>query len=199
MAFDWRPFFTSTQRLIDHAEGVFGLYHDSLQGMWRFHDMVEGIVAGEVESGLSREQALGFTLAHGDGDPQPQNLLHFSTLGETLERTRHGGTNELVLGQMCLVSIYAFWEVRTRNELAEVLGISLDGVRSDLFGDIRLLRHMLLHRAGKADGSANRLKILKWCSPGELIVVDRPRLREVINRIRDFPDGLHTPGFDPHR
>lgn len=199
MAFDWRPFFGSTQRLIDHAESVFGLYHDSLQGLLRFHDLVEGIVDREVKSGVSREKALMTPIAHADGEPTPANFLHASTLGQTLERVREGGANELALGQMCLVSIYAYWEVRTRNELAEILGIPITDVRSNLFGDIRLLRHMLLHRAGHADDDARKLKVLKWCEPGDHIVVNRTRLREVIGRIRDFPDGLHTPGFDPRR
>jgi hypothetical protein len=72
-----------------------------------------------------------------------------------------------------------------------------DNVQSDLFGDINKMRNVILHASGIMDQRARSMKVLKWFSVGDRVIVDREKLHQVILLIRQFPDGLHTPGYDP--
>src|SRR6202012_4534258 len=94
--------------------------------------------------------------------PEAGTELHRSTLGESLERVAPHGPNERFLGNMCLVSIFSFWEHRTRSLIASALLIPDASVKSNLFGDIRYLRHCLLHCGGIADNRVAGAKVLKW-------------------------------------
>ncbi|CTP86301.1 hypothetical protein XTPLMG728_1172 [Xanthomonas translucens pv. poae] len=187
----------SVDALLSHAEQTYGLFHDSAQGWRRLSDLFESLVQQEMAKGMPREQALKSPLIHGKGEPGSGEALHFSNLGERLAACAHGGQNEITLSNLCLISIYSFWEDRTRNEIAKTLGMDKDNVQSDLFGDINKMRNVILHASGIMDQRARSMKVLKWFSVGDRVIVDREKLHQVILLIRQFPDGLHTPGYDP--
>lgn len=195
---DIGAFVRSIHELLRHAESTFGLFHDAAQGALAFGRSLEELVRYEVDRGLTRADALNAKLTHGTGNPAEGGMaLHTSTLGEAIERNQPHGSNERFLGSMCLVSIYGFWDSGTRSEIARALCIEHNSVKSDLFGDIRTLRHLLLHAGGVADNTVAKCKVLKWFEPGESVIIDRDKLCEVVEHIRAFPEGLHTPGFNP--
>lgn len=100
---------------------------------------------------------------------------------------------------MCVVALYTFWELRSRHRISESLEIPLNNVRSDLFGDLRWLRHAILHKRGRASGEVEKAKVLIWFKTGDEIAVDRQKLKQIVEAIRSFPDGLVTEGFDPSK
>lgn len=198
MGFNPLPFFTAIQEIKVDAETTFGLFHDTAQGWIRLSSMLEGLVSMEMRTKrITREQALNAVVIHGQGEPETGIPLHESTLGEAIKRASPHGPNEILLGNMCLVSIYTFWDVRGRSEIAKALGIENAGVSCDLYGDLRHIRHMLIHNGGYADKKADSLKLLRWYKPGDRIVTTRQRLHEIVEAIRTLPQGLRTEGFDP--
>lgn len=183
--------------LLVHVEQSYGLFHDCVQGLHRMSELFEGLIQQEIARGMPREQALISRLIHGKGTPEDGQALHMSTLGERLVACAKGGQNEVALSNLCLISIYSFWEDRARKEIANALGLETSAVQSDLFGDIGKMRNVILHANGVMDERARSLKVLKWFSPGDTVLVDREKLHQVISLIRQFPEGLHTSGYDP--
>ena len=185
--------------LLVHVEQTYGLFHDSVQGWHRLSELFEGLVKQEMAKGMPREQALKSTLIHGKGTPEVGEALHLSTLGDRLNACASGGQNEITLSNLCLISIYSHWEDRARNEIAKALRIDGNSVQSDLFGDIAKMRNAILHAGGVIGASARALKVLKWFSSGDRVLINREKLHDVIKLIRQFPEGLYTPGYDPSK
>lgn len=187
-------------KLVAHVEDVYGMFHDAIQGWGKLKDLYEDCVAQEMARGLPRERALQSQLIHGKGNPDVDGeALHMSTLGERIEACSTAGANEFTLSNLCLVSIYSHWEDRTRGDIAKTLEIDKNNVQSDMFGDIAKMRNAVLHAGGVMDGRARSLKVLKWYQPGDKVLVTRDRLHEVIEHIRNLPDDLRTPGYQPEQ
>lgn len=126
--------------------------------------------------------------AYGEGDPNVAmpNIFHYSTQKEYKQRNSEDGRNYQFIGNMCLITIYQYWEDFYRSELAKSFSIDKDDLKSDLFGDIRLIWHSIIHHKSIALEEINRCKLLKWFSPGENIFIDKEKLLEVINNIQHF-------------
>ena len=58
------------------------------------------------------------------------------------------------------------------------------------------LRNSLLHAGGRVETS-KPFEALQWFKQGDVVVLNPDRFHEIMDRLRAFPDGLHTPGFDP--
>lgn len=188
----------AADELARHVEGTYGLFHDAAQGWLAISKTLQQLVELEMQRGMSRNQALLSPLIHGKGNPHDGGVaLYESTLGEGISRCAPHGPNEQFLGNMCLVSIYSFWEDKTRGRIADALGITKDDVQSGLFSELAKLRHLILHAGGRADDRVKRFEVLKWFAPGDSIVIDREKLHEVVQLIRRFPDGLKTNGYVP--
>lgn len=194
-----RAFFEAVQELIAYAEATFGLFHDAAAGFGHFSSQISSLVDQEIKDGVARANALSLPLIYKDGEPVSGTPLHRSTLGEVIDRCAPHGPNESFLGNMCVVSLYTFWELESRHRISEALEIPLNNVKSDLFGDLRWLRHAVLHKHGRASIEVENSKVLKWFKSGDKIVIDRERLKQVVTQIRSFPDGLITDGFDPFK
>lgn len=179
-----------------HVEATCGLFMDSVRGWEQLSRMLEGLVETQVAKGMSREQGLKSPLIHGVDEPTPENVRHVSTLGARLDACAAGGFNERALSALGVVSIYAHWEDKTRKEIADALEIELNGVRSPLFSDIRRMRNALLHAGGRID-DAKPFEVLQWFKQGDVVVLNPDRFHEVMRRLRAFPEGLHTPSWNP--
>jgi hypothetical protein len=184
--------------LAGHVEMTYGMFMDSLRGWGELVKLLEHAVEDNVAQGKPREAVLAATLIHGDGKYEDGKFLHRSPIGERIAACRIGGANEGALSSLCLVSIYAFWEDNTRGAIARALSVKLDEVKSPLFGDIRVMRHSILHMGGVMDRrGANALQVLKWFREGQRIVLTQAHFHEMVVKLRDFPTGLHTPTYNP--
>ena len=136
--------FESVQELIAYADSTFGLFHDAAAGFGSFSSQISALVAKEVESGATQTKALNLPLIYNEGEPLSTTTpLHRSTLGQVIDRCLPHGPNEVFLGNMCVVALYTFLELRSRNRISESLEIPLNNVRSALFGNLRWLRHAI--------------------------------------------------------
>jgi hypothetical protein len=106
------------------------------------------------------------------------------TQGEWKLKISPDGTNLRIIGNMCLVMIYQYWEDRYREEIAVSKGVTKEELSSDLFGDIRYLRNSIVHNNGRAISEVDRCKLLKWFKEGEEIVIDVEKMDYLIELIK---------------
>jgi hypothetical protein len=78
-----------------------------------------------------------------------------------LEANSPGGSNEQRHARAIVVFLFTFWEEEVRPRLAEAKGTPVSEIRSDIMGDMRILRHAILHAKGVVRPEEHRrLKVL---------------------------------------
>lgn len=142
----------------------------------------------------------------GDGNPNdPTNrLLHKTTLGEFKNRNSKGGRNHVRAAQLLVVLLYAFWESAHRARIAAALGLKeATDLKIPLFGDLKLLRHDVIHHRGilRAD-TVTKLSVLRGFQEGQVIAFEDGDIEALVRRIKAAMDDLviKAGGTDPkHR
>ncbi len=184
----------STLKIMDHmaleewiagyssfVEGVIGTYFDASLGFFRVSGMIRDAQRRilEIDSDMteSRMDALSFMYSDGDPGEKSSEIHHKITQGEMKKRNSPGDRNEVFVANMAIITIYTAWEVEYRPRIVELLG---QAVTSDIMGDLRFLRHAILHKKGIADSDVVRKsRLLHWYSDGEPIVISKMQLLEL--------------------
>lgn len=66
-------------------------------------------------------------------------------MGEFRRRNRKGGPNHTRAAQLLILLMYEYWESEYRSSVAEALGKDKNDLKIPLMGDLRLLRHDVIH------------------------------------------------------
>ena len=98
------------------------------------------------------------------------------------ERTAEDGQNYIKIGNLCLAQIYQLWEDKYRNRIATDLGIDRNDLKSDIFGDIRLIRISIMHHHGIALKEIEKTKIFQWFKEGDQIYLNQEIFQDFIDR-----------------
>ncbi len=126
--------------------------------------------------------------------------------GDLKERTKHNGENVLFLGKQCVVSAYAYWEEYLRIEIGKAMGVLEQGsqnseetrkilnanVANDFWGDMKHLRHSIVHKNGIATSDMSRCKIIKWFDPGDTIELDYEKMRTIFLALGKYRNEIHS-------
>ncbi|MBK5259926.1 MAG: hypothetical protein JJE51_10055 [Thermoanaerobaculia bacterium] len=177
---------------------IFGILLDARQG---FHHLKE--VNKKLQLKLLHEVP-GATAAtldespyfYSDGPPKhhPDDLaapwLHGTTQGELKRRNLPGGVNDAFIGNMALVTLYAYWEHHYRERIASALGLQQAELKVPVLGDIRLIRNSILHHRAIALADLQRCEVPKWFRTGEPISISTDRFRQVAAQINEYLDRL---------
>ena len=100
-----------------------------------------------------------------------------------------------LLAKSLIVSIYARWDEFHRPRIAAEHLVTRKAVRSDLMGDIRLIRNCIVHANSTITDEVRSLKKLPWSIlPGTLTITNKMMntLFNHLNREHIFVD--HCPG-----
>jgi len=119
-----------------------------------------------------------------DGDPNLSGTRFTAQMrvSEAVTRVAIEGPVEVLLGAQWVAFTFAAWEHFFRRRLAAAHGVDAADILVPVFGDLRHIRHDILHHRGIATAEhAGRCDILNWFSPGNEI-----RIRG--DRIADFMD-----------
>lgn len=120
----------------------------------------------------------------GSGPPGVVPPIVVSRRSKVLEQLAVGGPVERNLSQQWVVSLYTAWDHEYRTRLADALGVTKDAVVDDLLGDLRRVRHDIVHHHGVAT-KANSGRCLMLDIPVNVpIVLDA----DVLAAIRDAFD-----------
>ena len=128
---------------------------------------------GQLANELKVEKLLLFMPAT---KTQPSPTLFTTELFEPedcLEANREGGSNEQRHARAILIFLFTYWEDEIRPRLALAKASSVNEIRSDIMGDMRILRHAILHaRSVLKPEEHGRLKVVGSMFPaGEVIFV----------------------------
>ena len=108
-------------------------------------------------------------------DPSKPDIIHNRIIRaeDYLEANREGGSNEQRHARAILIFLFTYWEDEIRPRLALAKSTSIKDIRSDIMGDMRILRHAILHAKSVLKPEEHRrLKIVdSMFPPGEVIFV----------------------------
>ena len=93
---------------------------------------------------------------------------------------------------MCVLIIYQYWEDYFRGEIAKQLGVKKDDILSDIMGDLRLLRHSIVHHGGIALKEIENCEVIKWFREGDEIFINENKLKQIIFIIKN---SIHDGNF----
>ncbi len=137
---------------LQRVNDVYGLYRDAV--------MAFPMLANDTENKLKQIPPnidltkLPFGYAENRVEMINRTARHISTAADYIQRNKIGGANHRVMANFCIVLIYAYWEYH-RNKIT----IKTDKeIQSDLMGDIKDIRHAIIHNKSVLD---KKLKILK--------------------------------------
>lgn len=200
-------------------EGLHALYLDSIVGYELLHERLEKHqdqtrdVLGEHEYAAQEFQdtcSIAYEHLGGSG----HRLVSMSPLmrqGELRRRIKPDGQNAQSLGNLLVVSAYAYWEEYLRIEIGKAKGvIAADAgnatevrdilnreVVSDFWGDLRHLRNSIVHSRGVANSDVAKCKVITWFRPGEKVVLNYQMIRALFLCMGAYRNEIHKMQFPP--
>jgi len=159
---------------IDFVNMQSGSYMDALSGYAGHYTRVERQVHRVMRPQMITTKASGdkvVVCASYEDPTKPDIVLNrIVRASDYLAANAPGGSNEQQHVRAILIFLYTFWELDIRPRLAACTGVEPEDIRSDIMGDLRILRNVILH--SKSIMRADKHKGLKKL--GELFVIDAP-------------------------
>ncbi len=170
------------------VDSIYGVYLDATHGFGLVYERILNAQqdrAARTHTSIEDQDSLPLWYGIGDPPDDPDAAaLHAVTQGECKARNIRGGDNWIFLANVCLVSIYQFWEDQFREAIAAALGKDKNELPVPVMGDIRHLRHSILHNGGTATSDVERCKVLRWFRRGERIALTADQVQTTVYEIQ---------------
>ena len=159
---------------IDFVNRQVGVYMDALAGFAGHHTRVERQVhriSRPVNSRVDNKGQKVVVWASYE-DPTKGDIIHNRIIraSDYISANSKGGSNEQQLSQAVLVFLYTYWEHEIRPRLASLKSVKSQEINSDIMGDLRILRNVILHKKGiMLPEEHKKLKNLR-----DMFIVDQP-------------------------
>lgn len=114
-----------------------------------------------------------------EGKPAQAAIL----LNDAVKASDKNGKFHDQLAKLILVNIYTEWDELYRPEMAKELKTSTKLIKSDLMGDLRLIRNCIIHNKSRISKDLEKLKVLKIYSHEELLVIPEEDLCVIMDQI----------------
>lgn len=135
---------------IDFINRQVGIYCAARDGFSKSKVIIERQVARiNFASGVkTNERGERIVMRTSVEDPSSPDVIHHRILlaDDFIAENSENGANEQQLIEYIVVFIYTFWEVEMRARLAKAKGVELNEITSDIMGDLRHMRHAVLHK-----------------------------------------------------
>lgn len=189
----------------EDVDGIYGTFLDACEGFSRVRLYMDQI---EDESKRSHEELKenrpefahmpfgGVEFSYGRIEPagSPQRFHHLNLHQVPVERIKArnsaGGENFQLIGHVCLVTLFQYWEDRYRLSFAQALTVEKNQIQVPLFGDIRRYRQAIIHNHGEATAEVETCSVLRWFTRGQRIVLSRDMFEEIIDGILAVLEGF---------
>jgi len=130
--------------LVAQVNAAYGLYLDATTG---FAANLRMIAEAQKQTGATDDSPFFYSFgAPTDGG---HVLLHQTTNSAFKGRNRDNGPNYIQLARFLIVMLFELWETGYRRPVAQAAGVQRDNLLSPVFGDLRLLRHEILHNKSR--------------------------------------------------
>ena len=174
------------RQYIDFVNNQVGVYMDALAGFAGHYTRTEikmQRIFRKEKTRLSDEGHPVFVYDQYE-DPSQQKFIHNRIIRaiDYLSNNSPGGSNEQQLSHAVIVFLFTYWEDEIRLRLAVLKDCELNEIKSDIMGDLRILRNVILHSKGIIrNDKYNELKKLN-----DMFVVDEPVLFSYVCMHRIF-------------
>ena len=137
---------------IDTVNAQVGVYMDALAGFAGHTIRVERQVSRVMKQAKKRDPGTGETtvvcVSYEDPSTPDVVLNRIVRSDDYLSMNARGGSNERQLAQSIIVFLYTTWELEIRPRLAAAMNVPLESIKSNVMGDLRHVRHAILHTKG---------------------------------------------------
>ena len=137
---------------IDFVNNQVGVYMDALAGFAGHKVRIERQVHRISKASGIRIDECGnkVVMRTSYEDPTQPDVIHNRIIRtkEYIAANDSGGTNEQQLAQALLIFIFTFWEDEIRPRLSISKRVDPKEIESDIMGDLRILRNVILHSKG---------------------------------------------------
>jgi len=178
------------EAVVDH---IYGVYLDATIGFqkareWHIrgqHELLNTLMKSHPElANIKYLDSQNFVYGKGKPSDTDSVVLHKCTQKEFKDRNDEGGTNFKFIGNMALVSLYQYWENYYREKIAEQLELDKNDLKAPIMGDIRLIRHSVIHHSGIALKDIEKCEVLTWYKEGDSIFIDKGKFEEIILHVK---------------
>lgn len=175
---------------IDFVNVQVGAYMDACSGFAKNKSVVERQVHRDVRpDGTKRgtKDAPRVMMTAVEDHAQPDVLMHRIVLvSEYIAANAVGGSNEQHHARAAITFLYAYWDEEVRPELGRALGVPANEIVSDIFGDLRLIRHAVLHNKGIiTDTAFRKLKLIgDHFMPDRLVSLPNATMHRIFSLIK---------------
>jgi hypothetical protein len=162
------------EQYIKEIDTIYGTYLDSTIGY--------GILKSKFEA-LNPDRSKSLFIGKGNPNLPETYAMHSVRFDKFFERNKERGNNFRMMSNMVVSTIYQLWEDNYRIKIAESLGIEKNDLKSDSFGDLRIIRQAIIHNNGQAISDFKKLKVFKFLSKGE-INISSDKIEIIINSLK---------------
>lgn len=138
-------------------------------------------------------ESWGDPIYYGDGPVgEVKCVAHTTTVADRIARNADTGENAIFVGNMALVAIYSYWEDNYRKHIAEIKGMVKVELISEVMGDIRNLRHAIIHNRAVANDNVAKSRVLTWFEAGDDIFINEQMFLQMISCVRAYLHELRS-------
>jgi hypothetical protein len=171
---------------IDFVNQQVGVYMDALAGFAGHYTRVERQVHRVSRPAKSNIDSAGQRVVVWASyeDPTQPDIVHNRIIrsDDYLAVNAKGGSNEQQHAKAILLFLFSYWEDEIRPRLAASKSVEVQEIRSDLMGDLRILRNVILHAKG----------MMRLDKHGDLKKLGNPSFATVLKVARALGVRLHA-------
>jgi hypothetical protein len=137
-------------------------------------------------------------------EPTRPDVIHQRIIraDEFITANSESGFNEQQVCWSIMVFIFAYWDEKIRPQIAEIRGVKKNEVEINVFGDLHVLRRMIVHNGGVLMAAEySKLKVLNGiCQPDAKISPTHDQMHTIFVAIKSAIGSLmleytaHLPG-----
>jgi hypothetical protein len=118
----------------------------------------------------------------GSGHPSENKTQSRIRLKEAVMYSEKDGVFSDTLAKSMIIAIYTEWDETFRQKIGAEVGVESKHVMCDLMGDLRFIRHWLVHNKSIVDKNYTKFKVLHWhLQQGQKLKVSNEMFSEIID------------------
>ena len=173
------------REFIDFVNYQVSVYMDALAGFAGNKTRIEFQVARVLRKTQQRKDGDGVNVMVWSSfeDPGSPDVIHnrITRAADYIAYNSVHGFNEQQHVRAIIVMIFSFWNEEIRPRLARCKNLDSNDIKVDALGDLRLLRHAIIHNKGVLSGPGHaKLKVIKdMFAPEAEIVVSHDQMHNL--------------------
>lgn len=135
---------------IDFVNQQVGVYMDAIAGFAGHYARVERQVCRVMRKNKSKKSDEQPVVWASYEDPSKPDIIHNRIIrsNDYMSSNSVDGSNTQQHSQAILVFLFTYWEDEIRPRLAKSINIAANEIKSDIMGDLRIIRNVILHSKG---------------------------------------------------